>query len=127
MKEYRMATAIRDLRRHPREAGQALVVMVGVMILSIAMLAVIIDGGNVLTQQRMVQTGSDSTAEAGAVVFASKMVCDATATPAACTPATGWDAEVATKVAESAAANSMTVQAAYYTHICGIPLRSDGT
>ncbi len=122
-----MATAIRDLRRHPREAGQALVVMVGVMILSIAMLAVIIDGGNVLTQQRMVQTGSDSTAEAGAVVFASKMVCDATASPAACTPATGWDAEVATKVAESAAANEMTVQAAYYTDICGIPLRSDGT
>ena len=122
-----MAAVIANLHRRPREAGQALVVMVGVMILSIALLAVIIDGGNVLTQQRMVQTGSDSTSEAGAVVFASKIVCDATPSPAACTPAGVWDAEVAAKVAQSAAANTMTVQAAYYTDICGIPLRSDGS
>jgi hypothetical protein len=121
-----MASAIRKLHPGTREGGQALVVMLGVMMLSIVLLAVIIDGGNVLTQQRMTQTGSDSTAEAGAVVFASKMVCDATTSPAACTPAGGWDAEVLDKLAESADANKMTVEAAYYTDICGIPLRSDG-
>ncbi len=115
-----MATTIRDLRRRPREAGQALVVMVGVMILSIALLAVIIDGGNVLTQQRMVQTGSDSTSEAGAVVLATRLA-------GATEPAGGWDGKIADKIAESAAANEMAVEAAYYTDICGIPLRSDGT
>ena len=44
--------------------------MVGVMLLSMALLAVIIDGGNVVTQQRVAQTGADSTAEAGAIVLA---------------------------------------------------------
>ena len=107
-------------RRGDRQAGQALVVMVGVMLLGIAMLAVIVDGGNVLTQQRMTQAGADSTAEAGAIVLASRLA-------GAATPAGGWDAQVAAKVAQSAAANNMTVGAAYYTDICGIPLQSDGT
>jgi hypothetical protein len=107
------------LRHEPREAGQALVVMVGVMLLSIALLAVIVDGGNVATQQRITQTGSDSTAEAGAIVLARRLA-------GASVPAGGWDAEVAAKLAASAAANNMTVQAAYYTDICGIPLKSNG-
>ena len=102
------------------QAGQALVVMVGVMLLSIAILAVIVDGGNVLTQQRVAQTGADSTAEAGAVVFAARLA-------GAAVPAGGWDGEVATKIAQSAASNNVTVQAAYYTDICGIPLKPDGT
>lgn len=106
-------------RRRSGEAGQALVVMVGVMLVSLAMLALIIDGGNVLTQQRMVQTGSDSTAEAGAIVLAQRL-------SNAPTPVGGWDAEVATKLAESASANGVTIQAAYYTDVCGIPLKSNG-
>jgi hypothetical protein len=119
MKERSMAAALRSLRQHPHEAGQALVVMVGVMLLSIAILAMIIDGGNVVTQQRVAQTGADSTAEAGAIVLANKLA-------GAATPALGWDREVADKIAQSAAANNTTVQAAYYTDICGIPLRSNG-
>jgi hypothetical protein len=107
-------------RRRAGDAGQALVVMVGVMLLSIAMLAVIIDGGNVLNQQRVAQTGADSTAEAGAVVFAARLA-------GATAPADGWDAEVGRKVTQSAAANNVTVQGAYYTDICGIPLKADGT
>ena len=109
----------RPRSRRASEGGQALVVMVGVMLLSIAILAVIVDGGNVMTQQRMTQTGSDSTAEAGAIVLASRLA-------GATAPAAGWDAEVADKLAESAAANGVTVQAAYYTDICGIPLKSNG-
>ncbi len=104
----------------PRQSGQALVVMVGVMFLSIAMLAVIIDGGNVLSQQRVTQAGSDSTAEAGAIVLAMRLA-------GVATPAGGWDAEVAVKVTQSATSNNMTVKAAYYTDICGIPLKADGT
>lgn len=103
----------------PREAGQALVVMVGVMLLSIAMLAVIVDGGNVVTQQRVAQTGADSTSEAGAIVLAQRLI-------GTTTPAGGWDTTVAAKLAESASANKVTVKAAYYTDICGIPLKNNG-
>jgi hypothetical protein len=119
-KERYMAALVASTRRGSREGGQALVVMVGVMFLSIAMLAVIIDGGNVLAQQRVTQAGSDSTAEAGAVVLATRLA-------GAVAPLGGWDSEVAAKVAQSAASNNMSVKAAYYTDICGIPLKADGT
>jgi hypothetical protein len=115
-----MAATIRSQRHGQRDAGQALVMMLGVMLVSIAILATIIDGGNVVTQQRMVQTGADSTAEAGAIVLARRLA-------GAAAPAGGWDAEVAAKIAQSAAANGITVKAAYYTDICGIPLKSNGT
>jgi hypothetical protein len=114
-----MAATIRSMRHGRPDAGQALVVMVGVMLLSIAILAVIIDGGNVMTQQRMTQTGADSTAEAGAIVLARRLA-------GAATPGGGWDAEVAAKVTQSAAAAGVSIRAAYYTDICGIPLRSNG-
>ena len=119
-KELQMAAIVRSIRREPREGGQALVVMVGVMLLSIALLAVIIDGGNVMTQQRSTQAGSDSTAEAGAIVLASRLA-------GATEPGVGWDAEIADKIAASAVANKFDVDEAYYTDICGIPLRSDGS
>ena len=109
----------RAMQRRSGESGQALVIMVGVMLLSMALLAVIVDGGNVLTQQRVAQTGADSTAEAGAIVFASRLA----GVPE---PAGGWDALVASKLAESAAANRVTIKAAYYTDICGIPLKPNG-
>jgi hypothetical protein len=109
------------------QAGQALVIMVGVVLLVVALLAVIVDGGNVATQQRMTQTGSDATAEAGAIVLADRIACDSSNDPSTCTPASGWDASVAAKVAQSAAANGVSVKAAYYTDICGIPLQNDGT
>lgn len=112
-----MCTVWAGLRREP---GQALVVMVGVMLLSIALLAVIVDGGNVLVQQRENQTGSDGAAEAGAILLASRLA-------GAVAPSSGWDAEIAAKIDETAAANKITVTAAYYTDICGVPLKSDGT
>lgn len=107
-------------RDRERQSGQALVVMVGVMLLGIAMLAVIIDGGNVLSQQRITQTGSDATAEAGAILMAQRLA-------GVAAPGGNWDTAIATKLAQSAAANNMTVKAAYYTDICGIPLKIDGT
>ena len=102
------------------EGGQAFVLMVGVMLLSIAMLAVIIDGGNVLTQRRAAQSAADSTAQAGAIVLAQRLA-------GVATPALGWDGDVSAKVEASASANNLTLIHAYYTDICGIPLEADGS
>jgi len=107
-------------RSRQRQSGQALVVMLGVILVALAMLALIIDGGNVLSQQRQTQTGSDSTSEAGAILLAQRLA----GVPA---PAGGWDAAIASKVAQSATANGIAIKAAYYTDICGIPLKADGT
>ena len=114
-----MSAIAQPRSRRSTQSGQALVVMVGVMLLSLGMLALIVDGGNVVTQQRMAQTGADSTAEAGAVVLAQRLA-------GVDEPAGGWDAEVLAKLTESAAANNVTIGAAYYTDICGIPLKSNG-
>lgn len=101
------------------ERGQAFVLMVGTMLVSIAMLAAIIDGGNVVTQRRAAQTGADSTAEAGAIVLAQKLA-------GVKTPDLGWDGQVLAKLQASAAASNLTLIHAYYTDICGIPLQANG-
>ncbi len=108
----------RGSRQHA--AGQALVLMAGGMMAMIAMIALIIDGGNAWSQQRIVQNGSDATAEAGAIVMARRFA-------GATAPLTGWDAEVSAQVQASAVANGLTISAAYYTDICGIPLQSNGS
>jgi hypothetical protein len=105
--------------RGRRDHGQALVLMVGGLAAVLAIVALIIDGGNAWANQRIVQNGSDASAEAGAVVMASRMA-------GATVPSGGWDAMVNAKVLANAAANRITVSAAYYTDICGIPLRSNG-
>ena len=102
------------------ESGQAIVVMVGAILLSIAMVATIVDGGNVLAQQRVAQNGADATAEAGAVMLAQRLA-------GATEPSGGWDVNIAGRLMQTAAANNVTVEAAYYTDICGIPLEADGT
>jgi hypothetical protein len=108
----------RDSRR--RESGQGLVMMTGGMVAMIGIIALIIDGGNVWSQQLIVQNGSDATAEAGAIVMAQRFA-------GALPPLTGWDAEVSAKVQASAVANGLAISAAYYTDVCGIPLKADGT
>jgi hypothetical protein len=102
------------------ESGQAIVVMVGAILLAIAMVATIVDGGNVLAQQRVAQNGVDATAEAGAVMLAERLA-------GAVEPSGGWDLNIAGRLAQTAAANDVTVEAAYYTDICGIPLMADGS
>jgi Putative Flp pilus-assembly TadE/G-like len=103
-----------------RDSGQALVLMVGLILVGVAMVGLIVDGGNVLSQQRIVQTGADATAESGAVLLAKRLA-------GASDPTGGWDATIAAKLAETAAANGMSVQNAYYTDVCGIPLKLDGS
>jgi hypothetical protein len=108
------------MRRSDGESGQAIVVMIGAILLAVVMVATIVDGGNVLAQQRVAQNGVDATAEAGAVLLAERLA-------GANEPSGGWDLNVAGRLMQTADANNMTVEAAYYTDICGIPLRSDGT
>lgn len=102
------------------QRGQALVIMVVAMLAIIAGMGLIIDGGNAWAQQRIVQAGNDSAAEAGAIVLAGY---DA-GKP---TPAGGWDQAVADAVSTAAANNGIEVPSAYYTDICGTLLRPDGT
>ncbi len=106
-------------KRNP-ESGQAIVVMVGAILLSVAMVATIVDGGNVLAMQRITQNGADATAEAGAVMLAERLA-------GANEPSGGWDLNIGARLMQTAEANNITVEAAYYTDICGIPLRADGT
>lgn len=86
----------------------------------LALTALIIDGGNVWAQQRIVQNASDAAAEAGAFVMGERL----NGQP---TPAGGWDQAVWDGVQNAAQANGVEVEAAYYTDICGIPLTPWGT
>jgi hypothetical protein len=103
-----------------RESGQAIVVMVGAILLAVVMVATIVDGGNVLAQQRVAQNGADAAAEAGAVLLAERLA-------GTSDPSGGWDVNIDARIGQVAAANNITIAAAYYTDICGIPLKSDGT
>jgi hypothetical protein len=112
---------IRHTQRRGSAAGQVLVIMALAMVAVIAMVGLVIDGGNAWANQRIVQNGSDAGAEAGAVVMAQRL---SGANPN--TTSAGWDALVSTAVTTTAAANGITVSAAYYTDVCGIPLTPTG-
>ena len=107
-------------RPERRESGQAIVVMVGAILLAVALVATIVDGGNVLAQQRVTQNGVDAAAEAGAVLLAERL-------SGATTPSGGWDLNISARILQVASQNNINVQAAYYTDICGIPLKADGS
>ena len=102
------------------ERGQVLVLMVGGLLAVVILVGLVVDGGNLWAQQRIVQNGADAAAEAGAIVMAERLA-------GATEPTGGWDARVAGRIAASATANGLTGQVAYYTDICGIPLTSAGT
>jgi hypothetical protein len=106
--------------RRQSEAGQAIVVMIGAILVTIAMVGTIVDGGNVLAQQRVTQNGADATAEAGAVILAERL-------SGVSEPSGGWDVNIWARLTQTATANNITIDAAYYTDICGIPLQSDGS
>ncbi|HUQ44932.1 MAG TPA: Tad domain-containing protein [Candidatus Limnocylindria bacterium] len=107
-------------RRAGEESGQAIVVMVGAILLSVAMVATIVDGGNVLAQQRVTQNGVDAAAEAGAVLLAERLAGQVE-------PSGGWDVNISTRVRQVATANHIDIQEMYYTDICGIPLKLNGS
>jgi len=115
----RLGRPVAAYRGHRDESGQAIVIFAGALIAILAVLALVIDTGNVWANQRMVQNGSDAAAEAGAVVLAERLA-------GVSTPALGWDATVDAQVTSLLNANGLTRVGAYYTDICGIPLTSTG-
>jgi hypothetical protein len=107
-----------------RAHGQVLVLVVLGMVGLIAMVAIVIDGGNAWVQQRGTQNGTDAAAEAGAVVLLRK----ATATNSSWTNAM-WDTTVngAINAAAGSSQNNLTSIAGYYTDFRGNLLTSNGT
>ena len=107
--------------RRGNSRGQALVVMVAALAMLAITVAVTVDGGNAFAQQRAVQNGSDAAALAGAVELGNRGSCILNG----CTGPS--DAQIRAAVDASAADNSVTVGAAYYTDVCGVPLKPDGS
>ncbi len=105
--------------RGPR--GQTLVLFALALTALIAMVGLVIDGGNAFAQQRKTQNGADAAAEAGTTELTRRSVGlpgnDAT-----------WDANVAAAVASSASYNNLTVVGtAEYTDFNGNVLGPVGT
>ena len=89
-------------------AGQVLAIMALVLVGLLAMVALVIDGGNAYAQQRATQNGTDAAAEAGAVVLAHRLV-----------GTTITDAMVLAAVNDVAADNSVAITSAEYTDLRG--------
>jgi hypothetical protein len=87
-------------RRGAHQGGQTLVIVALGMTAMLAMVALVIDGGNAFAQQRKTQNGIDATAEAGAVELA-RMLAGVSGTNAQ------WDQRVHDAVVAAAAANTV--------------------
>ena len=103
--------------------GQVLVIFAGGLIALIAGVALVVDGGNALAQQRATQNGTDAVAEAGTVVIAQYLMGGSSSTGAVgtcpTTPGNAWDLEVCKAVYGSAANNNVTIASAEYTDFKG--------
>jgi hypothetical protein len=114
------ATLNQGTRR--RQAGQALVFMTVAMIASLAMVAMIIDGGNAWAQQRVAQNGADSAADGGATVLGQRLAGQLKSSAE-------WDSKVHTAVVSNWDANithPVNDVLGYYTDICGTLLTPGG-
>ena len=103
-----------------REQGQALVIMVGALAALLAVTALVIDGGNAYTQQRITQNATDAAAEAGAVVLAQNIG----RSPA---PFTDTDVSKAVTGAITAPNEGLSAPVAYYTDIAANLLTPGGS
>jgi Putative Flp pilus-assembly TadE/G-like len=111
--------------RRSREQGQMIVLMAGGIVAFLVMTAVIVDGGNAWAQQRQTQNGTDAAAQAGATVLAQKLGNDPTTQGAA---AGAWDTATLAAINNIASANKNDPPSiSYYTDICGVLLKLDGS
>lgn len=97
-------------RRDADERGQVLVIVAVGLVVIIAMVGVVIDGGFAWGKQRETQNGSDAAAGAGAVVLAQNL--------AGTVPAK-TDANVLAAVNSAGTANDIGAPTAYYTDFDG--------
>jgi Flp pilus assembly protein TadG len=94
-----------------RSGGQILVIFVVGLLAIIAMVSLVIEGGNLFAQQRIAQNGSDSAATAGAITVAEKL-----------SGKTRTDQDVFNAVKNSADANQLAAYNAIYTDDTGHPI-----
>ena len=101
------------LRRATRdsERGQVLAIVAGGMIVIVAMVGLVIDGGNAWGRQRETQNAADSVAKAGTVVIQQYLA-----------GGTEDGADVACAVEEAADENRVELESAEYTNHEGTPL-----
>ena len=108
---------LRRLRDREAARGQVLIIVAVGMIVIIAMVGIVIDGGYAWGKQRETQNGADSSAEAGAVVLMQNV--------AGVVPAK-TDADVLTAVNAAGQASNIGDPDAYYTNITGDLLDVNG-
>jgi hypothetical protein len=96
--------------RERAERGQVLVIVALSLVVIVAMVGLVIDGGFAWGQQRRTQNGADSMSEAGAAVLAMNL--------AGTTPVK-TDGDVGCAVEQAAAANGIANPEAFYTDIEG--------
>jgi hypothetical protein len=111
-----------NARQHrSRQRGQSIVILAGGLIAMVAMVGLVIDGGNAFAQQRVTQNGMDAASEAGAVELARRML----GLPG---DDAFWDQRVRDAVSATAASNGLTVDGTgMYTDYLGVPLVPLGT
>lgn len=97
------------------ERGQILTIVAGGLLILIAFIGLILDGGRAWSEQRSMQNGTDAAAEAGAVVLGERLGGIART-----------DADVLNAIQNSRLANNIQVPAAYYTDHLGSMLTSSG-
>jgi Flp pilus assembly protein TadG len=97
-----------------RQSGQILILATFAMIVMIAGVALLIDGGNAYAQQRAVQNGADAAANAGADVLAERL-----------SGVAKTDADVHAAMFANAGLNSVSTTA-YYTNVQGQPIDLTG-
>jgi len=101
-------------RRHDSEPGQVLVIVAVGMIVLIAMVGVVVDGGYAWGKQRETQNGADASAEAGAGKLAENLAW----TNRGYTAPNG-DVDVLAAVNSAGEANNIGAPTAYYTDFSG--------
>ena len=97
------------------ERGQVLAIGALLFVALIAMGALLLEGGNAFAQQRITQNGSDSAANAGALVLAQRLG-----------GATKSDTDVLNAVTAMTSTNSLTAFAAHYTDVKGKAIDVNG-
>jgi len=105
----------RRLRGQGSDRGQVLVIVAVGMVVIVAMVGLVVDGGYAWGKQRATQNGADSSAEAGAVVLMQRLA-----------GVPKLDADVLAAVNSAAAASRIDVPDAYYTNITGSLLSPAG-
>jgi Flp pilus assembly protein TadG len=96
------------------ERGQIIVLFALGLLVMVAGVALIVDGGNAYAQQRGVQNGSDAAANAGVDVLAQRLA-----------GVTKTDTDVKNAILASSGLNSITATA-YYTNVTGQPIDASG-